>query len=82
MNKKYLGECKGKQTSFKELKELQSEAKTATAQIKVPATADSDSDSEFLTNAFSVMRASKEATNEFGYQENMVAEFTIETNAC
>ena len=36
MNKKYLDKCKGKQITFKELKESkQSEAKTATAQIIV-----------------------------------------------
>ena len=44
MQKKYLRDCKGKQISFKELKEIQSEAKTATAQIKVPATVDSDTE--------------------------------------
>ena len=61
------------------MKELiQSEAKTATAQITVPAAADSDSDSEFITNTFNVMRASREETDEFLIQENMVAEFNIE----
>ena len=79
MNKKYAGECTGKQTTFKELKELkQSEAKTATAQITVPALADSDSESELMNNTFNVMYASKTTTDEFGFQENMVAEFKIE----
>ena len=78
MNKKFVGDCKGKQTTFKELKEFKpTESKTATAQITIPATADSDSDSEFLANAFNDMRASQEANDEFGFKEN-VAEFTVE----
>ena len=64
LQKKYVKDCKGKQITFKELKERQTEAKTATAQIKVPATVDSDSEGEafYETHAAGV-KADKAAAN-------------------
>ena len=79
MSKRYFGECKGKQTTFKELKELAPEAQTA--QINIPAFTDSDSENESFNNTFNVMNVMHEATetaNEFGFQEYM-AEIKIET---
>ena len=73
MSKQFFGECKGKQTSFKDLKKLAPEAQTA--QINVPVFTDSDSENESFNNTFnvmSVMRETTEAANEFGFQENMV----------
>ena len=81
MNKKFFGECKGKQQSFKDLKESAPEAKIATTQINIPAFTDSDSENESFNNTFNVMNVMREATevaNEFGFQENM-AEIKIET---
>ena len=78
MSKKYNAGCKGKQITFKELKESKKlETQTATAQITIPATADSDSDSEYIANAFNVMRTSQAENNEFGFREN-IAECTVE----
>ena len=76
VQRKFLEKCMGKQITFKELKERQSEAKTATAQIKVPTTVDSESEGDEFFNAH--FSASGAPVDEFSYEENMVAEFNIE----
>ena len=73
MTKQYFGECKGKQATFEDLKNLAPEAKTA--QVNIPVFTDSDSENESFNNTFNVMnvmRETTEAANEFGFQEYMV----------
>ena len=77
LKKQYLGDCKGKPITFKELKELSPSTTAATARVNSPA---SDSDSEDITQAMTRMNTQSES-EEFGFSENTlsakIASFTI-----
>jgi hypothetical protein len=77
LHKKFTCKCKGKQITFKELKETKPLSPTATAQITSPASADSDSDTDDIAHAFTDMSTPQTQNDEFGFREN-VAEYTVD----
>merc|ERR1712030_160144 len=76
VKRKYGEKCNGYQVSFKDLKERESGANTATAQIKVPPTVNSESEGDEFFNAHYV--ANSAPVDQTFYEENMVAEFKLE----
>ena len=75
MKKKYLGNCTGAPTTFKDLKARQPPLPAATAQISPPATNDCDSDEEFLTHRFSGMKSDEP---QFGFRQVYVTGFSTD----